>query len=108
MNVEDSVWFEEYGHDQNYGGDTHSFEEPYPEAAPLSEADSITDTQIMDSALLEGLEQDNRQEKEIGSSQNPLIVTWLRNLPVMNYLDQVSESLLAEHILVVWNWTYII
>ena len=53
------------------------------------------------SALLDGLEQDNRQGNEIVSSQNSLIVTWLRNLPVMNYLDQVSESLLAEHILMV-------
>ena len=99
MNVKDSVWFQGYAHDHNYG-DTQSSEEAYQEAGPLSEEDSTTDTPMMDSALLDGIEQDHNQE-ELGSIQNPPILNWWRNLSVLNYLDQVSESLLAEHILVV-------
>ena len=102
MNAQNSVWFEDHGHDQNYDGDTQSSEEPDQEAGSHYKAVFIPDTPLMASAWGDESEQEQNQgENKPGPSQYPLLVTWLRNLSVMNYLDQVSESLLAEHILVV-------
>ena len=66
VNVEDSVWF-----DHNYDWERNSFEETYQEAGPLNEEVFI----IPDSSLL---------------------VTWLWNVSVMNYLEQVLESHMAK------------
>ena len=92
MNVEDSVWFEEYTPDQSYDDDTASLEEMNEELGPLYDDIFITDTPSMDSVWLDGYDQDqDKGQNPTNSSQLSLVVTWFRNLAVMNLLEQIAK-----------------
>ena len=92
MNIEDSVWFDDYSQDQNYDDYAASYEESYGQTRQFYDVPSIKDIPIMDIGWLDGL--DNIQVKgqnQTDTSQFPLVVTMLRNLAFMNLLEQLSN-----------------
>ena len=98
MNVEDSVWFEEYIPDQNYDDDSTSSEEMNEDLGPLYDDIFITDTPKMDSVWLDGLDQD--QDKGQNQTRElPLVVTWFRNLAFINLLEQIADVPIGTTIL---------
>ena len=91
MNVEDSVWFEEYTPDQNYDDDSTSAEEMNEDPGLLYDDIFIADNPRMDSVWLDELDQDQDEgQNQSNSRQLPLVVTWFRNLAFMNLLEQIA------------------
>ena len=92
MNVEDSVWFEEYTPDQNYDDDSTSAEEMNEDPGLLYDDIFIADNPRMDSVWLDGHHQDQDKGQNLAdTSQHPLVVTWFRNLAFLNFLEQISN-----------------
>ena len=92
MNMEDSVWFEDYSQDQDYDDHTTSSEEKYEQTGPLSEAISIKDIPMVDLGWLDGLDKIQlKGPNQTDSTQIPLVVTIFRHLAFMNLLEQLSN-----------------
>ena len=100
MNVEDTVWFEEYTPDQNYDDETTSSEEMNEDPGLLYDDIFIADNPRMDSVWLDGLDQDQDEgHNQINSRQLPLVVNWFRNLAFMNLLEQIADVQTGTNIL---------
>ena len=92
MNIQDSVWFDDYSQDENYDDYTTSFEESYKHTGQFFDVPSIKNIPMMDLGWLDGL--DNIQVKgqnQTDPSKFPLVVTMFRNLAFMNLLEQLSN-----------------
>ena len=90
MNVQDSVWFEEYTPDQGYDDDSASSDEMSANPRPLYEDILVPDIPRIDSVWLDGHDQD-QDKGESQTSQHPQVVTWFRNLAFLNLLEQISN-----------------
>ena len=89
MNMEDLVWFEDYTPDQSYDDDSTTSDEMSANPRLLYEEIFVPDIPRVDSVWLDGHDQDQDKGQ---TSQLPLVVTWFRNLALLNLLEQISNA----------------